>query len=209
MDVLGRLQLHDVQDVVHRNDPDEPPGVVHYREHRQVVVGNDASHDLLVGVRRDRHHIRVHDVPDQDGGGRDDQLPEGEYAQEAAGLVHHVQVVDRLGVGTRLPQVFEDSSHRHGGFDGDIGGRHQPAGLLLLVARELLDDRSRLWLQQRTDRGRLVRCCCVQVLEHVGEVVRVQLLEGDPGVTGWHRGEELRELLRRQVRDQFRRALRG
>ncbi len=90
MDVLGGLFFENVQNVVDRHDSHQETLGVHHRKDREVVVGHQPSHILLVRVRMGLHHICVHDVSDKRLRVGDDQIPEGKDTREVVRSVHHV-----------------------------------------------------------------------------------------------------------------------
>ncbi|GIW19984.1 MAG: hypothetical protein KatS3mg065_0280 [Chloroflexota bacterium] len=176
----GRRQDR-VDGVVDGHDPDEPPLVVDDRHGEEVVAGDDRRHVVLVVEDPDRDRIADHDLADRGVGLGDDEVAEGEDADEVPLVVGDVDVVDRLGVRLELPESVDGLSRGQVVGDGDELGRHDPAGGVLRVAEELPDLVGLVALHEGEDLGPgLIR----QVGDEVGGVIGAHLFEDVGGALG-------------------------
>ena len=76
LDVLGRLLLDHVHDVVGRHDALHPAFRVHDRNGEQALVHQQVRHGFLVGLLGDGDEIGVHDLVHLPLGRRGEQLAE-------------------------------------------------------------------------------------------------------------------------------------
>ena len=125
--------------VVDGDDAHQAAVVVDDRDGEQVVVGDDLGHLVLVGEDADRDRLVDHHVADRRVRLGDDEVAQREHADEAAVVVGHVDVVDRLGVGLELAQPVDRLGGVRCSASGDVLGGHDPAGRVLGVAEQLLD----------------------------------------------------------------------
>lgn len=184
VDVLRGLGLQHVQDVVHGDDPHQAALLVHHRQHGEVVVGHEAGHLLLVRVRAHVDHLGVHDLRHPRPGVGHDEVPQGEHPLEAALFVHHVDVVDGLGVGGRPAQEAEDLLHGHPLPHGHVLRGHEAARLVLLVPGQGLHLGPRPRVQEVLEALEVGGVLLPHRLKGVGEVVQGELLQDLPQAPG-------------------------
>ncbi len=175
-EVLRRLGLDDVDDVVVGNAPEQTPGLVHYGDRDQVVF-RDQPRDLLLvfgGMHAD--DVPLHDVADPAPALGQDQLAQPHDSHQPLPGVDHV---DGVEVAHLAPAVANGDDRFVGGEvlrDAHQLGRHHPAGRLLVVAH------------QRGDLARLFR---LDPLQDLTSVLARQLGENVRGVVELQVAEEL------------------
>jgi hypothetical protein len=91
-------------------------------------------------------------------------------------LVHHVEVVDGLGVGGGPAQEAEDVLHGHGSPHGHVLRGHEAAGLVFLVLGELLHLGPGLGVQGLLELPGQGRVLLLHRLKGIGQVVQGELL---------------------------------
>ncbi|MEJ2076434.1 MAG: hypothetical protein P8Z74_00285, partial [Acidobacteriota bacterium] len=80
LEVLRPLVLHDLHDVVDRDDTDEASLIVHDRKAEKPVATHDPGHLFLIHGVAHGHHIVVHDVHDPSTRFGHDQFAEADDA---------------------------------------------------------------------------------------------------------------------------------
>ena len=163
-----------VDGVVHGDDADEPPLGVDHRDGQQVVAGDHAGDLVAVGQDVDRDRLVDHHLADRRGRLRHDQVAQRQDADQPAGVVDHVDVVDRLGVGLELAQPLDRLGGREVRLDRDELGGHRPAGGVLGVGEQAAELLGLVALHQGEQ---LLAGLVGQVGDQVGRVVGRHLLE--------------------------------
>ena len=177
LEVLLRLLLDDVDGVVVGDDADQPPAEVDHRQRDQVVVADDARGLFLVGVREHRHQVGLHDLADRRVLVGEDQIAQRHEADQLAGPVEHVAVVDGLLARRLPPQLGDRRPRRQQRIQHRIVGRQERADLFgpeRVAAQQILAGRVR---QQRD-----------QLVAHP----RLQPFEEGGAVVAQHRAEQPR-----------------
>ena len=178
-DVLRRLVAHDVHDVLDADRAQQAIGPVHDRQRDQVVLGDDAGHFFLVGLRRHADHVGIGDGANGAGGVGGQQPPQRHHADQVAMGVDREDLEAAL-LGRHLADVGHRLGDGGGVGDGHDVGRHQAAGRLFGILEELLHLLGLLGLHQVEDRLGLR---AGQLLDDVG------------GPLGRHVVEDARDLL--------------
>ena len=126
----------DVHGVVVGDDADEPASGVDDRQCQQVVLVDLASDGFLVLVQAAEDDIALHDVFDQGGPARQDQVLERDEADQPSIMVHDVAVIDGLAIGRLVAQAVKGLTHGDVRRQGDVVGGHDRAGGSGLIARQ-------------------------------------------------------------------------
>ena len=173
-DVFRRLLLHDVDDIVDRDDTDETAFLIHDRDRDQVVVGDHLRDLFLVVGRGGIDDVRVHDVFQDHVIVRQQQILDGDNAFELALGGRDIADVDCLLILANLADAGERLAHAHVFFQVHKLGRHDAAGRILGIFQVLVDEVARGRRRRAHDTldhiGR-------QLLHHVDGVVNIQLFD--------------------------------
>ncbi len=136
VEILGRLRLDDVEDVVDGDRTGQQAVFVDHRHHQQVVAPEVASDLLLRRVDANRDDLRGHDLAQFAFGRRRDELPETGDAEQVPALVDNVEVEE-------APAFGEAADAVEGLLDALVGeearhvGVHQAAGRGRSVAHQV------------------------------------------------------------------------
>lgn len=95
--ILGVLTLDDVHGVIDGHDPDQPPFAVH-NGHGQQLRREEAARGILSVIGRGRADRHVGDIAHERIAVGHQQAAQPHHAQQQAGIIHHGQQVDRLGL---------------------------------------------------------------------------------------------------------------
>ena len=126
-DVFRGLLLHDVDDIVDRDDTDEAAFLIHDRDRDQVVVRDHVRDLFLVVGRRGIDDIRVHDVFEDHIVIRQQQILDRDDALELALGRRDIADVDRLLILADLADAGKCLTHTHVFFQIHELGRHDAA----------------------------------------------------------------------------------
>jgi hypothetical protein len=91
VDILGRLLLDHVHDVVDHDDANQPLLVIHHRQRDQVVTLQQLRHLLLIGGGAHGDHGAIHDLLDRLLRLRQDQRLEIDQADQLCVAIQHVE----------------------------------------------------------------------------------------------------------------------
>ena len=173
-DVFRGLLLHDVDDIVDRDDTDEAAFLIHDRDRDQVVVRDHVRDLFLVVGRRGIDDIRVHDVFEDHIVIRQQQILDRDDALELALGRRDIADVDRLLILADLADAGKCLTHTHVFFQIHELGRHDAASRVFRIFQVLVDEVARGGCRRAHDTldnvGR-------QLLHHVDSVVDVQLFD--------------------------------
>jgi hypothetical protein len=170
----GSGSLGHVQDVVDGDDPDQRAVGVRDGEGDAVLLLEQGDRRLL-GVRGlERDDALVHDVGHSRVGREEQDLPDGDLADEPPPVVDDVHDRERLAVVAVAPNVVEHVGHGPVRPDADVVRREEPPDAALGVA-EQLDGHRALFrgekLEQLLGHGRR------QLVQQRGAVVRRHLVQ--------------------------------
>ena len=175
-DVLLGLLLNHVDHVVHGDDADEAPGLADHRRRHEVVLVEDVTHLLLVGLGGDRLQVRRHDVAEPHRAAGAEQpvkrdAPDGPVVR--VDDVDLVEVVRHVAAG--LAHVIDGLAYGPEGRQRDQLPLHQAAGAVLGV-RQALRDAGPLLARDRVEN--LLALWVVQVLEDGDGIVALHVRDG-------------------------------
>ena len=137
LDVLGRLLLHHVHDVVDRHDALHAPVAVQDRHGHQVVLRDQPGHALLIHVLGHGDRLLLHHVPHRAFGPGGEEIAERDHAQQSLPGIEHVDVVDGLDAFGRLPsQVGNGLVDPHLGPHAHEARAHEASRVVLRVGQQ-------------------------------------------------------------------------
>ena len=196
LEVLGRLLLEDVGDVVLGDDAEQMVLIVDDRQRQEVLVDEQIGRRLLVGIRSHADGIGDHDLADRGLWSRQHQIVQGEDAEQALLGVDYVDIIYRFGFLGDAAQEHDGVVGTHVRGDGDEGRRHPAAGGIGRIGGELpnLGGFVRLHRPQN-----LLAVFGGQFGDDVGGVVRVDRLEEIGGFLAGAQAEDGRGVCRVQL----------
>ena len=169
LDVLGRLLLHDVDDVVDGDDALHPPFGVDHRDRHEVVLREEPADRLLVHVSPTLTTSVRHDVAHRLVRLRGEELLNDTTPRRRCSVVDDVDVVDGLEMRARLlAQVADRLVDGHVRAQPRVARVHQTAGLVLRVREEAGDLLAR---RSSSSASRLIALLARRLLDQVGDVV--------------------------------------
>ena len=172
LDVFGGLLLHDVDDVVDRDDADEAAFLVHDRDGEQVIV-RELFRDVLLVVRgAGVDDVRVHDVLKDLVIVAQKQILDRDDALQPALGGCDIADVDGLLVLADAADAGDGLADGHVFLQVDVLRRHDAAGGIFGVLEVFVDERARLGVGRAHDALDDVRG---QLLHHVDRVVDAQV----------------------------------
>ena len=201
---LRFLGLRDVERIVHGDDAEHVPVLVHHGQ-RGAVVALEEAHDLReIGARRDGDERGMLQVTHARGRVRLHQRPEPQVEEERAGGIHHVQHVERLDATFRTANAIKRLARRHVRREAHVLRRHHVAGGALGVAEQRARGRACLRAERIQDAPRdLGR----KVIEQLDAVVRRHGVDDLEHLLAGERGDQLRLLVHREVAEHGARAV--
>ena len=101
-DVLCGFVTDDIDDVVHRHDADELVRSIDDRDGEQVVARDNLGHLLLIRLGSHADRLGDHQIAQLFVGWLNDQLSQGQHADQVAAVVDHVDVKAGLVVAVPL-----------------------------------------------------------------------------------------------------------
>ncbi len=132
--VLGRLLHHHVDDIVMGDDADHAALVVHHRNGQEVIAGQLLGHEFGIVRNLDGHHLGFHEVLDQGMARRQDQIAQGDDAQQLAIVVQNKDVINGLAFGGLEAEAFQGVCRLDGGRQpGVIRGHNAARGMLAML----------------------------------------------------------------------------
>ena len=186
LDVLVRLLLDDVDDVVDGDHADQPARFVDHADREEIVALEEARHVLLVVGRLHRVLRLVDDLLDLGRALRAEQLVERHGAEEMEARIDDEELGELVGQPRILAHEVDRLADRPERRHGDEMRRHPPAGGFLRIVEPAL---------QRDALGER------QAGEHLLAVLLVEVADDLDGVVGIELADGLGDLL---VRDRFR-----
>ena len=139
LEVLGGLLLDNVHSVVDGDDTHQPLLQIHNGHGEEVVLAQRLSHVLLIVGGLGPHHVRIHDILDEIVLVRQQQVADGQHAQQAAGGIGDVQDVDGLQLAADAADALEGVRHRHILLQGQEFHVHDGTGAVLRVFQNFID----------------------------------------------------------------------
>ena len=136
--VLGGLFFDNVHSVVNGDDTHQTALLVHHRHGKEVVTAQCLCHFFLVVHGGGPDKVGVHQVFDEVVLLRQQQVADGQHAQQLALGVGDVEDVDGLHVAADAADALEGVRHRHVLFQGQKLHVHDGAGGILRVLQDLV-----------------------------------------------------------------------
>ena len=139
INVFRRLLLHDIHHVIDRNTAEQAALAIDYGQRNQVIFFKHLGDLFLVQVRSNRNDLLVHNGFDEIRRAGEDELPEGEDADEAIGVIDDKDAVDIRDF------IALTANHLSGLVDTRALGHdhildlHDSAGRILGITQELAD----------------------------------------------------------------------
>ena len=186
--VLARLFGDDVDDVVHRDHPDQPPARIDHRGRDQRVFLEAQRHFLLVHVDRDQGLLALHRVGDRDPPRRAQYPGEQAGADRAVRRIDHEHLPEIGGERLVCAQEIDDVADRPMFGHGDDVAPHQAARRFLGIGERFLD------------RGAVVG---VERAQHRALLLLLHILDDRDRVVGLELARQLRDLMGLERVDQF------
>ena len=172
--VLRRLLLHDVHDIVNRDNTDEPHLTVHHRQRQQIVFVEQRCNLLLVLLGQGIDDIVIHDILNLRLIRIHQEILERHDAHQLPLRRDHIAGIDRLLVDAVLPDIAECFLYRHRGAQRYIFGGHDGAGAVLRILQVFVDQVAR---GRRRDLQDTLHDRCRQLLHHIDRVIDGQILK--------------------------------
>ena len=173
-DVFRSLLLHDVDDIVDRDNTDEASFLIYDRYGQQVIIG-DHLRDLFLVITGGRvDDIGIHDVLKDHVIIRQQQILDRNNTLKLALGRGDIADIDRLLVLADLADASKRLAHAHVFFQIHKLGRHDTAGRVFRVFQVLVDKCARSRRRRAHD---ALDDVCRQLLHHVDRVVDVQLFD--------------------------------
>ena len=179
-DVLARLFLDDVDDVVDRDHPDEAAGTINHGRRNKRVFLKAERHLLLIHVDREQRLLALHHIGDGDVRGRAQQPREFAGADRMMAGIDHEHFPEIGGEILVAAEIVEDVADPPMFRHRDQVALHQAAGGFLGVGQSLLD------------RGAIVG---IERAQHGAAIVLVHVLDDRDRVVGIQFGGERGDLI--------------
>ena len=173
-DVFRSLLLHDVDDIVDRDNTDEASFLIYDRYGQQVIIG-DHLRDLFLVITGGRvDDIGIHDVLEDHVIIRQQQILDRNNTLKLALGRRDIADIDRLLVLADLADAGKRLTHTHVFFQIHKLGRHDTAGRVFGIFQILVDERARSWRRRAHD---ALDDVCRKLLHHVDRIVDIQFLD--------------------------------
>ena len=172
--VLGRLLLDDLDDIVCRDDAHQALVRIHDGGRGKVVTLKSSRHLLLVGQNVDGMNVAIGNLLDLHAGLGAQQLVERHRADQMEGRVDDEDFEEALGKIGLLADVIEGLPHRPERRHRDAVRLHDAAGGIFRIIEASLDRRP---LERRELREDLAAIFLVEILKKIDRLVGIELLQ--------------------------------
>ena len=179
LEVLRCLLLDNVHSVIDGDDTHQPLFQIHNGHGEEVVLAQSLRHVLLIVRGLGPHHVRVHDLFNKVVLVRQQQIPDGQHAQQMPGGIGDVQDIDGLQLAADTADPLKGVRHRHVFLQGQELHVHNGAGGVLRILEYFVDGFPHLRLRfiEDTDDhagGHLLhdihRVVQIQLVQHLGQL---------------------------------------